>query len=186
MPNPLMSGSGGVRADESTDTQIDAIDPTMEEYAGENNPYRGIEQHGVVPNTSPMEEIAYSNGRPAVYDVPEDEPEPVAVRIVSGESSREIVSVRTDRGIVNNETRRIVNRMEGRQDLRIKNLHETKTMYIDEVSFAPGTANGFPIEAGETLSLGSMTDELYGVSQDGTDIPFAVMWLYSIPVKTDG
>jgi hypothetical protein len=63
--------------------------PVPEDYAGENNPYRGTETHGVAPSVPPYDVPDYDDARPVVFEIAEPEPEPIPVRVV-GEHSREM------------------------------------------------------------------------------------------------
>ncbi len=80
--NPLLSGK--VTSGNSTmqDPRQRAITPVLESYEGDNNAYRGIEQHGV-PQTEEFSDVPGYDGTVLVpYDEPEKQPDPVPVKII--------------------------------------------------------------------------------------------------------
>lgn len=85
MPNPLL-GSRRNTSRTNVDRPV-AIEPAVEEYEGDNLPYRGVVDHGVsgsVDFRETSEDMPDHDGRQvAVYEVPEDGPEPVPVRVVN-------------------------------------------------------------------------------------------------------
>ena len=88
MVNPLVNKALKTSKDPQ---HHEPVQPVPEHYAGDNNPYRGIEPHGVKPTFRPGDpEMEYDNGeasRLAHYVEAEPEPEPIPVRIVSDKGS---------------------------------------------------------------------------------------------------
>jgi hypothetical protein len=80
--------------DEMTDRQ--PVQPMMETYEGDNNPYRGIETHGVAPNARPMSVPGFAGEVEVDYEDVAAEQEAVPVRIVNT-SSKQIRGLRAFR-----------------------------------------------------------------------------------------
>lgn len=185
MPNPLFNH----RRDTSTDTQVEIpqpLEPTPESYAGPVFAYRGTEKHGVEPTGQSIinaEELDYTYGRPVEYAEEQPEPDAIPVRVVNS-SAHEIKDFRVIRTFAGDQPGILVARNEKRSNLKIRNLHATKTIYVSDVVLgAAGTAFGYPVPAGTEFSLLTATTEIYGVSEDTTQIPIAVMYEYTIPVN---
>jgi hypothetical protein len=60
--------------------------PVPDDYEGDNNPYRGLQNHGVEPSGKPYEVPGFEDATPVVFEITEPEPEPVPVRIVNSET----------------------------------------------------------------------------------------------------
>jgi hypothetical protein len=142
-----------------------------------NFPYRGIETHGVHPNTTPdvdPEEADYGATRGVAYEAPEKEPDPIPVRVVpqgGGEFRtwyviREYVRTGT-------QSRMIVPRDLSRTSITIKNLHATDNLVLNSQSFADVNA-GFPLAAGASQAMDTNA-EVWALSATSNDIPIAVM-----------
>lgn len=159
--------------------------PPPEVYAGVNFPYRGTELHGVLPTSEPVrpEEAApnATRGVPIKYEDPEDNQAPVPVVVVN-EARRELRRWRPSKFLVNGIVAKIANRHEGRQSLTIRNLSSSKTVWIGET---PGNASvpfGYAIPPNTSESF-SHEDEVYAVSEDGTDVSVTLYSVYSVPTE---
>lgn len=143
-------------------------------------PGRGMEAHGVDPNSSPPdptpdvfnEELVH----PAEQLPPERSTVPVPVRIVA-EGSRESKEWRTFAESVGSDVRQIVGRNENRTHLIIKNSGTVKIWIGPDNRVSKLSA--WPLDANETLSLEAY-GAIYGVSDDGTEQPVSVVQEYVI------
>ncbi len=77
MRNPLFN------LQQNRDADLKALEPQQEQYAGENNPYRGIEQHGVESPDKPKTTPGYGDTIAVEYEPEQPEPEPVPVYVVN-------------------------------------------------------------------------------------------------------
>lgn len=156
----------------------EALEPILETYAGTNNAYRGIEQHGVpfAPSEWP--------GRPgygAVNVEWSEAPKPVdavPVRIVGGEDSSERRSVRLSRSIATagGIGSRVVGGMASRTKLKVKNT-SAEVAYIGHEQSSL-TSVGWPLAQNETFETNSQ-DELWACTAHATNTAeLAVMTEY--------
>lgn len=158
--------------------------PVPEAYAGHNNPYRGVEAHGVEPTEEPLDELDYSDGRLVEYEEPEQQPEPVPVRVVT-EGSRELKKFRpvvahaggTDRG----RPFQILGADDTRDRATIHN-NNTATVYIGSTPEEASVANGFPIEENGTYATSSQ-DELYAFINQAAiaEVRIAIEYTVGVP-----
>jgi hypothetical protein len=154
----------------------------MEDYAGDNHPYRGTENHGVADTAKPHDPDVYGlnddepDGIPVSVLVHEEKtPDPVPVRIVT-EYKKEIHRFGTDRVVLdfttaNNAANRpveIVGRSENRTSIKLRNMDPTNWVYIggtrEEVAM-----RGYPITPGSDVTL-SAEEPIFAVvvKPDGT------------------
>lgn len=144
-----------------------AIEPVPERYAGENNPYRGTEAHGIVDDTEPLEPMDYAEGRPAVYDEPIEEPEPVPVMVVN-RAGRERRRCRNFRAYATvGLSAQIVGQDESRTKVRIKNLGASD-IYIGENAQSSDAISGWTLAQNEVYESFTQ-EELYARSSHATD-----------------
>lgn len=143
MPSPFLGGRI-VTSKTNVDRPV-AIEPVPEHYAGDNNPYRGIENHGVAsdsPWRETDEDMPDHDGRlVTVFDQDNEEPDPIPVRIVNRSSVerrafRVIISyaggMNTGRAI------QILGQDDSRTAATIINRNAVGTVFIAD---APETAN---------------------------------------------
>lgn len=138
----------------------EAIVPEMEAYAGHNHPYRGTEDHGVMPVDDPLPELDYADGRLAEYSDSPPDPEPIPVRIVT-KGGREIRRFRpmvayagpTD---VNGVTtpKQILAKDDSRKNATIRNSN-TETIYISDEAETANVTYGYPIPQNATYQTES-------------------------------
>lgn len=77
MRNPLFN------TEARPDKDLQALAPVPERYAGQNNPYRGIEQHGVESPLDPMDTPGYGDTVAVELDPAQPRQEPVPVYITN-------------------------------------------------------------------------------------------------------
>jgi hypothetical protein len=138
----------------------------MEDYAGDNNPYRGTESHGVAQTVKPHDPETYGvdgdhpDGIPVVLEIePVHEPAPVPVRIVQ-EYRRERHEYGTDRILLDftlarnpaNRAVEIVGRDDTRVSIRLKNADDNMGILIGH-SREETAMRGYLMSPGETLTL---------------------------------
>lgn len=84
MPNPLI-GSRPLNVGKRADDRPHATPPVMEAYEGDNNAYRGIEDHGVPSSRSlavAIDDDYNEDSVSGIYVPEKPDPDPIAVRIV--------------------------------------------------------------------------------------------------------
>ncbi len=177
MPNPFVR----IGATNVGHQPQERFQPIPESYVGDNNPYRGIENHGVDPTCDPREIEEYQDSQIKVHYEDEPEiPDPIPVRIVT-EKSIELHRWRVVRTMTKeNEAVQLLGRMRTRTIMQIKNLDATKTLYLaPEINLATSTF-GWPVAPGEKFDLDNVPDdEVYGISSDGTVIQVGILYMYS-------
>lgn len=157
MPNPFMR-LGTPSMSKAADERPHAVPPVPEEYVGDNNPYRGIENHGVEPTGKPLADIEYDEEVPGFYEAVKEEPDPIPVRIVNV-SGRELHRFNTWQDRIQAGTvRAVAGRNTARNSIVILNTG-TDTIYIGS-SESVASYTGFPVNAGGTLSLNT-EDAIY-------------------------
>lgn len=149
-------------------------------------PYRGQEMHGVAPVDDPWQrgddehEFA-DNPAPSVVD---PEPEPVPVRIVRGNTAREIRSWNATQMMADGTPRQLIGRNQSRTKVHVKNLSAEVAVYIGRQN-TTNYMSGYPIDPGQSISLES-TDEIFGVTGDTTKTALiALMWEHTVVVEDD-
>lgn len=173
MPNPFFKGQLN-----TSRTRVERPRPVMpvpEQYAGDNNPYRGIEAHGVEANARPAIDpdtsaIDIENARPVPYEPFEKEETPVPVRIIRGEgdTGREYRQFWTDRRSVTDGVSPLLGRDDNRVTATITNTDAAKTVYIAS-NFADLAQRGYPLSPGKDRTIaGEMP--VFVSSADGTAV----------------
>jgi hypothetical protein len=181
MPNPFIETPEEMVTSKEPPESLDANAPVLEEYAGENFPYRGIETHGVKPTVDPTNMPDWrEDGRvvPVAYVPVGVDIEPVPVRIVNT-SRGEVDKWRVATAYAGVSPAQLVNRNATRTLLKIKNLDDTDTVYVSPDSTV-STFSGFPLAPGETLELHS-TDEVWAVA-DADETRLSVIWEFTVEV----
>jgi hypothetical protein len=155
-------------------------EPRAEDYAGDNNAYRGVESHGVAKTVDPIDVSGYDGTVPVVYDQPAPEPVPVPVRIVS-ESARERKMWRVNRYLVNSVAPvRVVNALETRTDLHIHNAGPND-VFLSPESHSATEGFGFPVAAGGSLSLNS-EESVWGSVRNGESAELRILTEYTVEI----
>lgn len=162
------------------------ITPVVESYAGNNNAWRGIQDHGVTPEYDPADPTTYTvdiNGRhvPIKYEKPPVIDEPIPVRIVQ-DAGREFRTGYTDRITIGDRSVQVL----GRDDTRIKasllNTDSAKTVWI-AFEQADLSLRGYPLLPGKELSVTVETD-VWAISADGTNVTVGIYVEKSVPEKS--
>lgn len=154
-------------------------EPRAEDYAGDNNPYRGIQNHGVSPSAQPSDVPGWDGA--ALVPVEPDEPpqEPVPVRIVN-ESAHEIDAWNGTTFFLNrpNEPVLIAGQLETRKSLNVTNegpdpvfLHPSNngSVGLAAVRLAPG--GSFSLDNGA---------EVFAFVDGATTALVRVVWEYTV------
>lgn len=173
MPNPFFNRQ------KATSTNVpdrQQVTPVAETYAGNNHPYRGIEDHGVPDTVDPHDphmEFDNEASHLIVYDETVPEPEPIPVRVVNQAGGRRI-GFRTFRTVVpiDGTPIQILGRNDKRRNLTILNNGDRSVAIApkpgDLVTKPSGTApagnpggggNGYVIYAGNTITFAMQTTE---------------------------
>lgn len=173
MPNPLMTNKGKTRTQE-----VQKHEPVIEQFAGENNPYRGTNDHGVPVKVNPPEMPDWDNPEIVEYEAEERLPEPVPVRIVS-ESAKELRKWRHTNEFVDSTQRRIVGAWDKRTTLKIANQGPATVFIAPDSNVS--AMNGYPLAAGKDISL-TTTDDVWAIVVDDTetDAHVAVLMEYTV------
>lgn len=156
------------------------ITPLEEEFVGEdyNNPYRGMEQHGVEPNTH-FHDAPIDKGSDVVEYVEEEHvPDPIPVRIVNADKEEfKDWNVRRDFATPGIASRLIQNNTQ-RTKATIKNIG-TAVIYI-----APEPINnsqmGYPVAVNAEYTYDQQGD-LWAMTDDAAAQAVAIIQEYSIP-----
>lgn len=186
MPNPLMSGRV-VTSKTNVDRPV-AIEPVEEHYAGDNNPYRGIENHGVAsvnPWRETDEDMPDHDGRlVTVYETDDDTPDPIPVVVVN-ESSRERRAFRTvvsyAGGTDNGRARMLIGQDVSRSQATIRNKSVGAVIWINDTPETANALSGFPIEQGGTYVTYSQ-EAIYATVDQASDmsVPIAIEYRVSL------
>lgn len=175
MPSPFL------RARLATSKPVDRptpIAPVPEEYAGDNLPYRGINNHGVdgsedwreTSEDAPLR----SDGRLIdVYEHDQPEPEPIPVYLVN-RSSRERRAFRTITGYAGGtdygRARQLFGQDETRTRITIKVPTGGQTIWLSDDAGNANAASGYPVAAGETYVTESQEPIYATVAQAGDQL----------------
>lgn len=182
MPNPFVDTPEQMNQSKEPPASLDENAPVMEEYAGENFAYRGIETHGVQPTAKAADVVTdwAQDGRPVpvIYVQPGVEIDPVPVRIVN-EGSDEVKRWRVSTAYAGIAPAQLVGRNIMRTNLKIRNLDDTDTVYVSPDSTV-STFSGYPLAPGEMLELRS-TDEVWAVA-DADETRLSVLWEFTVEV----
>jgi hypothetical protein len=176
MPNPLIRS---IPLNTSKEPQRQGIEPVPEEYEGDNNPYRGIETHGVEPTVEPREVPGHGQGRMVTYEAPEPEPEPIPV-VIRQMGGRELRRSRVYRAYATaSAPAQIVGRDDNRSKVKIKNLGASD-VYIGDSSTTANAMHSWPLAQGEDYESNTQ-DTLYAMSSHASDsMQVSVMIEYSV------
>ena len=182
--NPLVTTGEEMNQSKEPPASLDENAPVMEEQAGENFPYRGIETHGVKPTVDPTNVPEWrEDGRlvPIAYVPVGVDIDPVPVRIVNT-SKGEVDKWRVDTAYAGVSPVQLVNRNATRTFLKIKNLELAggDTVYVSPDSTV-STFSGYPIAPGEILELWHSTDEVWAVA-DADETKLSVLWEFTVEI----
>lgn len=183
MPNPFIK-AGPANTSSGGDGGLPiGRQPVPEAYVGLNNPYRGVETHGVAPTESWVDTPENDMSIDVVVEEPEPEQEPVPVRIVTERSDAQ-KRFRVLRGITNPKVGNVFLPMiaigsgPNMSKRKVFNLG-TVALYIGPEQQQASAASGFPILANTSEDLGESTDSAIWIdSADGTAQPYAILVEY--------
>ena len=164
MPNPLLRMP--YRPSKTNTDRPHEIAPEVEHVSGDNNPYRGLEPHGVEPNAKPHDPNTYgvdpnnpNQGHIVNLEEPPVIPEPVPVRVVNT-YKEELRRLGTDRfnldftAATNPAARpaELCGRSTDRATVRIRNCDAANIVLVagtrEDIAM-----KGFPIYPGQEVSL---------------------------------
>jgi hypothetical protein len=127
---------------------------TGDHHESDVNAYRGIDVHGVAhgPKWNDVDPITPDDAV-VEFEIPDKEPDPIPVRIVTGNKSQELVRANvTHAYAVPNQQQRLIARDLNRKTCKITNLHATDTVWIStESGVQPYT--GYPIKPGVEFTV---------------------------------
>lgn len=178
----------------SSSVHVDAEKPVPEHVKGTVLPYRGMENHGVQQEAPIPEYIddtwPEADEQPHYAQGPTED-EPLPVRIVNSSFGTEFQDFRAFTAYVPSANAQaqntpciIVGRIDPQQNekrvVHIQNQHATKSIYIgSDNSVSP--LNGYLIKAGQELPYPlTVESEIWGVSEDGTNVPVGVLVEFSV------
>jgi hypothetical protein len=167
---------------DSPEREPERVQPVPEHYEGVNFPYRGTEKHGVeVPADARygvLESDYAETEKPDEYLEPEPEPEPIPVRVVNS-TARERLDWRATRFLVKDTAAQILGRHEKRKAVRIRNHDATNPIYIgNDAGMQPYT--GYLIPAGTELYPFLSTEDIWAVSDSGTEVEISIMYEFAV------
>jgi hypothetical protein len=185
---------GGMQ--DSPEREPERVKPIPEKTEGDVFPYRGIENHGVKPLKKVPEYVDQwpeDQGDGEHYIPGPTEDEPIPVRIVSGDYTREFKDFRTLTAYVPNTSGQALNQsglIIGRQDpgsnarrvVHVQNQSGTKAIFIGSDN-GVSALNGWRIAANGEMSFGLDTEsEIWGASEDGSQVAVGVLVEFAIEV----
>jgi hypothetical protein len=155
-------------------------EPVEERVAGHNYPYRGMVDHGVPDNNGePTDEAHYWTGRPVEYvENPDEEPVPIPVRVVRGETGREIKAFSTMQLPLNvGAPQQVAGRNERRSLLKIRNIVGSAGAVFIGNDPSLNAGMGYPLAAGEELTL-TTTEPVYAFTNTAA-VVVSVLWEFT-------
>lgn len=181
MPNPFIRLNAPVTSKEPQD-RPEPIPPTPEQYAGENNPYRGIQDHGVPATNIPNPPGTMADTKAGVnYLPPERVMDPVPVEIVN-QFGKEFRRHRVHRASVNNERGlQFIGRNDARTSILIRNVDAANSVWLYHAPIDPvnGPNVGFELAFGQDITYYSQ-DEIYAVGDQATFVTLVAIEHYSV------
>ncbi len=182
MPNPLLGPNLGRRlvTSKPVDDRPHAVEPLPEAYVGDNNPYRGVVDHGVPVSGSPDGFHGYADTISGVYEPERDEPDPIPVRVVNV-AGRELRRFRTGQEILDSTTGLVARMLAGRNlarvDISIKNTG-AQTMWIGE-NESVALYTGYPLAAGAEKVF-THQDAIFAVAASGQTTTVAILEQFTV------
>ena len=181
MPNPLTRIGTPVQSKPVPD-RPEPIAPIPESVKGDNNPYRGLETHGVPSNNKPEAPGAWADNHEGfTYVKPEREQDPIPVEIVN-EYGREYRRFRIHRMSVDNTRgQQFVGRNDARTSIYIRNRDAANSIFVSHSPTDPfnGPAFGFELAAKEELTLLTQAP-IYIVGNNAAMVTVQAIEYYSV------
>lgn len=167
----------------------DRVAPEVEKHEGTNIPWRGTETHGVpIPDDTVYDTLEadrpWVDDEPDIpYLPPEDETEPVAVRVVT-DSRRERLTWRALRFRANDQAQQVLGRHEKRRNCRIKVHYQTDG--VDSFPVWIGSDDGvkpytgYQVDRGETLMPLVSTEPIYVICNPNEEVELSVLYEFAV------
>jgi hypothetical protein len=181
MPNPLIQRQRNISTKPLD--HDDAIPPRVDSYEGDNNPYRGIENHGVESKnrlSDVPEEFAPEDYKIIPYDSEDKDIDPIPVRVVHGPTEREFRTFLTGRAYATANASCIVARDFTRSKVRLRNISGV-TVWLSNTPSVQ-VFSGYPIPT-QTEFVYEGNSEIWAVSEDGNQQAIAILTEYTIAEK---
>lgn len=178
MPNPLMRTGRQVTSDPVRERQ--PITPVPESIDDINHPYRGTEDHGVIPMYKPLAPQQWEDGRPAPVQEPPKQEEPVPVRIV-GEAANELRRMRTFgayTGVNTGQPIPIIGKDLERESVYVKHIIDAATIWLSHSRETCNALNGHPLQKGDDFVTRSQ-DQLFAWADSADPLTVYVRVEYS-------
>lgn len=189
MPNPFIK-AGPANTSRNAGTDREPLEPVPEEYVGDNNPYRGIESHGVTPTFRPAPTTGYSETLDVEYEEPVTGPEPVPVQIIqSGPRFRRIFRAdghQYNYDHFNGKPFMLLPREEHRTRVQIISTNGLWEFYIGHSDQMKDWIGGYPLSGGRDVIIQS-TEPIWALIADvaATNMRIAYIAEYEIPRYDD-
>lgn len=189
MPSPFL------RAQQAISKKVnrpEPITPVAESYAGDNVPYRGVNDHGVTVADDwrdPHDDMSVRpDGRLVdVYEHDQPEPEPIPVYLVT-DDAREDPVFRTQRFtlLAGSVPMRVLGKDNRRTRVRITNFKAGIRLLVCS-SQSDILINGYPLIGTDSLEITRAAGDEIWIAPDlgtdvATDIPVGVVWETSVRV----
>ncbi len=176
MPNPFIR-LGSQIVSKPVPDRPEPIPPIPEEYVGTNNPYRGIEDHGVKPGNHPNPPGAWADNHEGFTYVEEPPAiDPIPVKLVT-EYGRELRKMRVHKLSVNAaRTQQFIGRNDARSSVYISNPDAALHFFVGMSQGMNTALNGFDLGPGQSVTLYT-EDEIYIL---GTAVDPAVQTVQAI------
>lgn len=165
----------------------DRVTPVAEHVEGVVNPYRGMETHGVDPTKGvdaqqdyELQDYTDENGD-IIYAPEEEEPEPVAVRIVQGHSGKERLDWRALRVVATEIGQQLVGRHDRRRSITVHVDTGSQSVYLGPDS-GVSTYTGYKLLAGESLVLRT-TENIWAITAPTEQSNISVAWEYGLEIQ---
>ena len=154
MPNPLTRVVTPVQSKPVQD-RPEPVAPIPESVKGDNNPYRGLEDHGVPSDNKPAPPGTWADNHEGfTYVKPPREQDPIPVEIVN-EYGSEYRRYRIHRmSIDNTRGMQFVGRNDARTSILVQNRDAANSIFIYHAPVDPyNTAQAFELAAKEDITL---------------------------------
>ena len=167
----------------------DRVDPVVEKHEGTNFPYRGTQTHGVdvpddvVYDTLEAERPWVDDDADIPYLPPEDETEPIAVKVVT-DTRRERLEWRAARFRVTDQGKQILGRHDKRRNVRIKVHYQTDG--VDSFPIFIGADSGiqpytgYQMDRGESIFPFTSTEEIWAICNPGETVDISIMYEFAV------
>lgn len=153
----------------------------QEDWSGGNNPYRGIQDHGVKVDHYKYNEEYNNDSKPGIieYENIEHYNEPIGVYIVNAlPRNRERKACRIFRMTVNDNVVMLIGRNEFRTKLIIQNANASDTLWLSHDMSLCRPEYAFPL-GGTRLEL-TTQEPLYGFRNNATQMSYDIIEEYVI------